>query len=198
MEALADFVVKARNDDVDRHNEHATAIEQLLQGQIEDRAIYRTASATQHVRSTLQGALESPRRRGEGERSVRTTTTSRRRRLSTEGCERLKIGFHHQGRSKAPAFVAPWPQKPLIVQMPTNAPSRPGVPADVPRGRPDGGPRVIWTSPRPPSAAAVAASLLDTSTHPRVSHDEGAYRPRAINSFSFRPAFAVSRLAALA
>ena len=34
MEALADFVVKARKDDVDRHNEHATAIEQLLQGQM--------------------------------------------------------------------------------------------------------------------------------------------------------------------
>ena len=32
-EALADFVAKVRNDDVDRHNEHATAIEQLLQGQ---------------------------------------------------------------------------------------------------------------------------------------------------------------------
>ena len=34
MEALADFVAKVRNDDVDRHNEHATAIEQLLQGQM--------------------------------------------------------------------------------------------------------------------------------------------------------------------
>src|SRR5208337_4500233 len=34
MEALADFVAKVRNDDVDRHNGHATAIEQLLQGQM--------------------------------------------------------------------------------------------------------------------------------------------------------------------
>ena len=34
MEALADFIVKARKDDVDRHNEHATAIEQLLQVQM--------------------------------------------------------------------------------------------------------------------------------------------------------------------
>jgi hypothetical protein len=34
MEALADFVAKVRNDDVDRHNEHAAAIEQLLQGQM--------------------------------------------------------------------------------------------------------------------------------------------------------------------
>jgi uncharacterized protein YPO0396 len=34
MEALADFVAKVRDDDVDRHNEHAAAIEQLLQGQV--------------------------------------------------------------------------------------------------------------------------------------------------------------------
>jgi hypothetical protein len=33
MEALADFVARLRSDDVDRHNQHATAIEQLLQGQ---------------------------------------------------------------------------------------------------------------------------------------------------------------------
>ena len=34
MEALADLVAKVRHDDVERHNEHATAIEQLLQGQM--------------------------------------------------------------------------------------------------------------------------------------------------------------------
>src|SRR5271167_4742450 len=34
MEALADLVAKVRKDDVERHNEHATAIEQLLQGQM--------------------------------------------------------------------------------------------------------------------------------------------------------------------
>jgi len=34
MEALADLVAKVRNDDVERHNEHATAIEQLSQGQM--------------------------------------------------------------------------------------------------------------------------------------------------------------------
>ncbi len=33
MKALADLVAKVRNDDVERHNEHAAAIEQLLQGQ---------------------------------------------------------------------------------------------------------------------------------------------------------------------
>jgi len=34
MEALADLVAKVRNDDVERHNEHAIAIEQLSQGQM--------------------------------------------------------------------------------------------------------------------------------------------------------------------
>jgi hypothetical protein len=34
MKALADFVAKVRNDDVDHHNEHTTAIEQLSQGQM--------------------------------------------------------------------------------------------------------------------------------------------------------------------
>jgi len=34
MEALADLVAKVRDDDVERHDEHATAIEQLFQGQV--------------------------------------------------------------------------------------------------------------------------------------------------------------------
>ena len=34
MEALADLVAKVRDDDVERHDEHATAIEQLFQGQM--------------------------------------------------------------------------------------------------------------------------------------------------------------------
>jgi hypothetical protein len=34
MEALADLVAKVRNDDVDRNDERAAAIEQLLQGQM--------------------------------------------------------------------------------------------------------------------------------------------------------------------
>ena len=34
IEALADLVAKVRDDDVERHNEHASAIEQLLQGQM--------------------------------------------------------------------------------------------------------------------------------------------------------------------
>jgi predicted component of type VI protein secretion system len=47
MEALADLVVKARNDDVDRHNEHAAAIERLLQGQMRI-AQFTDGLATQH------------------------------------------------------------------------------------------------------------------------------------------------------
>ena len=34
IEALADFVAMVRNDDVDRHNQHNTAIGQLSQGQM--------------------------------------------------------------------------------------------------------------------------------------------------------------------
>ena len=34
IEALADLVTKVRNDDVERHNEHAAAIGQLLRGQM--------------------------------------------------------------------------------------------------------------------------------------------------------------------
>jgi hypothetical protein len=47
MEALADFVAKLRNDDVDRRNEHATAIEHLLQGQMKI-AQFTDGLATQH------------------------------------------------------------------------------------------------------------------------------------------------------
>jgi hypothetical protein len=47
MEALADFVAKVRNYDVERHNEHATAIEQLLQGQMKI-AQYSDGLATQY------------------------------------------------------------------------------------------------------------------------------------------------------
>jgi hypothetical protein len=47
MEALADFVAKVRNDDVDRRNEHAAAIEQLLQGQMKI-AQFTYGLTTQH------------------------------------------------------------------------------------------------------------------------------------------------------
>jgi curved DNA-binding protein CbpA len=47
MEALADFVAKVRNDDVERHNEHAAAIEQLLQGQLKI-AQFTNGLATQY------------------------------------------------------------------------------------------------------------------------------------------------------
>ena len=90
MEALADFVAKVRNDDVDRHNEHATAIEQLSQGQMKI-AQFTDGLATQYGQlfKALSNRLDAVERR----RSVRTTTSSRRRRLSTEGCERLELQF---------------------------------------------------------------------------------------------------------
>ena len=85
MEALADFVAKARNDDVNRHNEHATAIEQLLQGQMKI-AKFTDGLATQHGQLSRRSRIAStPSRR---RRSVPTTTSSRRRRLSTEGRQR--------------------------------------------------------------------------------------------------------------
>jgi len=60
MEALADFVAKARNDDVDRHNEHATAIEQLLQGQMRI-AQFTDGLATQYGQlfKTLSSRLDA-------------------------------------------------------------------------------------------------------------------------------------------
>ena len=48
MEALADLVAKVRHDDVERHNEHATAIEQLSQGQMKI-AQFTDALATQYA-----------------------------------------------------------------------------------------------------------------------------------------------------
>ena len=48
MEALADLVAKVRNDDVERHNEHAAAIEQLLQGQMKI-AQFTDGLATQYA-----------------------------------------------------------------------------------------------------------------------------------------------------
>ena len=64
IEALADLVAKVRNDDVERHNEHAAAIEQLSQGQM--KIAQFTDRPCHAIRATLQGALESPRRRGKG------------------------------------------------------------------------------------------------------------------------------------
>ena len=57
MEALVDFVAKVRNDDVDRRNEHAAAIEQLLQGQMKI-AQFTHGLTTQH--GQLFKALSNP------------------------------------------------------------------------------------------------------------------------------------------
>ena len=48
MEALADLVAKVRNDDVERNDQHATAIEQLLQGQMKI-AQFTEGLATQYA-----------------------------------------------------------------------------------------------------------------------------------------------------
>ena len=47
MKALADLVAKVRDDDVERRNEHATAIEQLSQGQMKI-AQFTDSLATQY------------------------------------------------------------------------------------------------------------------------------------------------------
>ena len=83
MEALADFVAKARVTTSTATT--ATAIEQLLQGQMKI-AKFTDDLATQHGQLSRRSRIAStPSRR---RRSVPTTTSSRRRRLSTEGCQR--------------------------------------------------------------------------------------------------------------
>jgi hypothetical protein len=64
MEALADLVAKVRNDDVERDNQHATAIEQLSQGQMKI-ARFTDGLATQYAQlfkalSKRLDAVESP------------------------------------------------------------------------------------------------------------------------------------------
>jgi 3-methyladenine DNA glycosylase/8-oxoguanine DNA glycosylase len=45
IKALADLMAKVRDDDVERHSEHAGAIEQLLQGQMR---VLRPPCSTKH------------------------------------------------------------------------------------------------------------------------------------------------------
>jgi hypothetical protein len=92
MEALANLVAKGRNHDVDRHNEHATAVEQLSQGQMKI-AQFTNGLTTQYGQlfKALSNRLDAVQQEG---RSVRIITSSLRRRLSTEGrCERLELQF---------------------------------------------------------------------------------------------------------
>ena len=60
MEALADLVAKVRNDDVERRNEHATAIAQLWQGQMKI-AQFTDGLATQyaHLFKALSNCLDA-------------------------------------------------------------------------------------------------------------------------------------------
>ena len=107
MEALADLVAKVRNDDVERHNEHATAIEQLSEGQMKI-AQFTDGLATQYGQ-LFQGALEPPRRRGKG--GVRSELQP----AAVEAASQLKGASASNCNSsprppKALAFVAPLPQ----------------------------------------------------------------------------------------
>src|SRR5271157_1414902 len=60
MEALADLVAKVRDDDVERHDEHATAIEQLFQGQVKI-AQFTDGLATQYGQliKTLSNCIDA-------------------------------------------------------------------------------------------------------------------------------------------
>ena len=105
MKTLTDLVAKVGDDDIERRSEHATAIEQLSQGQMKI-AQFADSLATQHGQffKTLSNRLDAV----EKEAFVRITT-SRRRRLSTEGCEPLESRFVTWA-AKALAFVAASPQ----------------------------------------------------------------------------------------
>ena len=93
MKALADLVAKVRHDDVERHNEHATAIEQLSQGQM--KIAQFTERPCHTIRAALQGALEPPRRRGEG--GVRSELQP----AAVEAASQLKgASSSHQGRRR--------------------------------------------------------------------------------------------------
>ena len=74
MEALADLVAKARNDDVERHNEHAAAIEQLSQGRRRSRNLLTALPRNTGNSSRRSRIASTPWKR---RRSVRTTISSR-------------------------------------------------------------------------------------------------------------------------
>ena len=76
-----------RRDDVERHNEHATAIEQLSQGQMKI-AQSTDGLATQY--GQLFKALSNRLDAVEKEAFGPITTSRHRRRLSTEGREPLE------------------------------------------------------------------------------------------------------------
>ena len=99
MEALAGLVAKVRDGDVERHNDHAAAIEQLLQVQMKIAQNLPTASP-HNTGSTLRRSriASTPWKR---RRSVRITTSSHQLRLSTERCEPLESQFIRSRRKAA-------------------------------------------------------------------------------------------------
>jgi hypothetical protein len=106
MKALTNLVANVGDDDIERRNEHATVIEQLSQGQMKI-AQFADNLATQYGHFSRRSPIAStPWKR---RRSVRITTNSRRRSLSTEGCEPLESRFITWA-SQSLAFIAPSPQ----------------------------------------------------------------------------------------
>src|SRR4029077_9270173 len=58
MKALADLLAKVRDDDIERRNEHATAIEQLSQGQMKI-AQFADSLATQYGQFSRRSPIAS-------------------------------------------------------------------------------------------------------------------------------------------
>jgi hypothetical protein len=67
MKALADLLAKVRDDDIERRNEHATAIEQLSQGQMKI-AQFADGLATQYGRlfKALSNRLDAAEKKAFG------------------------------------------------------------------------------------------------------------------------------------
>src|SRR5208283_4015616 len=87
-------------------------------GSGEDRAIYRRPRDT--IRSTLQGALESSRRRGEG--GVWSGLQPAVDAASQLKGASVSNSYSSPEPCKSLAFVAPCPQNPLIVRITTTRP----------------------------------------------------------------------------
>jgi hypothetical protein len=120
MEALADLVAKARNDDVERHNEHATAIEQLSRGQMKT-AHFTDGLATQYGQlfKALLNRLDVVQKGG-----VRSELQP----AAVDAASQLKGANIWNWNSspqpsKALAFVAPWP-RPLAAETSDSADRR--------------------------------------------------------------------------
>jgi len=103
MEALADLVAKVRNDDVERHNDHATAIEQLSQGQMKI-AQFTDGLATQYGQlfAALSNRLDAVEKEAFGPNYNQPPSTP------LKGASLS----NRDSLAEALAFIAPWPHEP--------------------------------------------------------------------------------------